>query len=145
MKRIMYTIAVLLLLAQAIQPDREVKTADPSLDLVTIAHPSPAIEVALRTACYDCHSNETRYPWYAFVTPLNWWIQKSHVKHGRHHFNMNQWGTYDQEDRKEVTEEAVEMLKEGEMPMPSYTWLHSDARLGDTTRQRLILFFDGLR
>jgi hypothetical protein len=145
MKRVLYIVAALLLVAQFVQPDRTVKATDPSMDLLALTHPSPAIAAALRSACYDCHSNETQYPWYAYVTPLNWWIQKSHVEHGRHHFNMNAWGSYNTEDRAEIVEDAQKMLKEGEMPVPSYTWLHSDARLADPTRLELAAFFSALR
>ena len=106
---------------------------------------SPQTRALAVAACFDCHSNETRYPWYAYITPVNWWLQKSHIEHGRHHVNFNEWGTYSAEDRAEVVEEGLELLKEGEMPVPSYTWLHADARLADSTRHELVAFFAALR
>lgn len=132
-------------LAQCIQPDRSVPVTDPEQGFLVMTKPSPEIINTLRAACADCHSNETRYPWYAYVTPVNWWVQESHVDHGRHHFNMDEWGSYSAEDRAEVAEEAVEMLKKNEMPLPSYAWLHGDAMLSEVDKEALIVFFDGLR
>ncbi len=132
-------------LAQCIQPDRSVPATDPDQGFVAMTNPSPEIAATLRVACYDCHSNETRYPWYAYITPVNWWVQESHVDHGRHHFNMDEWGSHSAEDRAEVAEEAVEMLKKGEMPLPSYTWLHADARLTDEERSALAAAFQALQ
>jgi hypothetical protein len=88
-------------------------------------------ELAVR-ACFDCHSNETRWPWYAGVAPLSWFIQ-DHVEEGRSKMNLSRW---DQE--WEEAHEAAEEVEEGEMPLSSYLRLHPEARLNDAERKELI-------
>nr|MBP6698044.1 heme-binding domain-containing protein [Flavobacteriales bacterium] len=94
-------------------------------------------------ACYDCHSGQPRYPWYMNITPLNWWMQ-GHINESREHFDVSAWGRVSGEKRAHWAEEAVEMIGEEEMPLPSYTWTHGDARLSDEQRLLLTNYFTGL-
>jgi mono/diheme cytochrome c family protein len=88
-------------------------------------------ELASR-ACFDCHSNETRWPWYAHVAPMSWLVQ-DHVDEGREVLNFSEWNRpYDEAD------EAGETVEAGEMPMAAYAWLHRDARLTPAERAALI-------
>ena len=96
---------------------------------------SAATRALAVTACFDCHSNETVWPWYADVAPLSWRLQR-HVDEGRAKLNFSEWGTGEQE-----TERIVESVREGEMPPGDYLLLHREARLSDTDRQALL---DGL-
>lgn len=87
-------------------------------------------------ACFDCHSNETVWPWYAYVAPMSWRVAE-HVEHGRGHLNFSEW------DRpNEDFEEVEKMLNEGEMPLWDYELFHSEAKLSPRETQQLI---DGLR
>lgn len=86
------------------------------------------------TTCFDCHSNETAWPWYSNVAPLSWLLQR-HVDEGRDDLNFSEWGT-DQE-----ADEIVESVRDGGMPTWDYLLLHPDARLSDADREALI---DGL-
>ena len=89
-----------------------------------------------RRACYDCHSNETEWPWYARVAPASWLVAED-VEEGREHLNFSVW-----DEPNEDLDEIVEVLEEGEMPLKKYTLLHPSARLTDEERQALI---QGLR
>lgn len=142
-KRIITGAIGLFVAAQAIQPDRTGTPGDPSADVMRIAETDPAIARTLRAACYDCHSQETTYPWYAYVTPVNFWLQH-HVNEGREELDLGAWGAKTAKWRNHKKKEALEMLKEGEMPLPSYTWLHSEARLTEQQRDSLIHFFERL-
>ena len=95
-------------------------------------------ELAVR-ACYDCHSNEVKTPWYGKVAPVSWWIT-NHVKEGRSALNFSEW----RGSRGEASHEAAESVSEGSMPPASYTWLglHSNAKLTPRERQELV---DGLK
>jgi hypothetical protein len=86
-------------------------------------------------ACYDCHSNETQYPWYTNVAPISWSLAL-HIDEGRQKLNFSEWNR-----RQEEADEAAETVKEGSMPLWSYELLHSDARLDADERRALI---DGL-
>ena len=88
-------------------------------------------ELAQR-ACFDCHSNETKWPWYSWVAPFSWLVQHD-VEEGREHLNFSEW---DKEQKH--ADEAAHEVEEGEMPLPYYTWLHGDAKLDDKERANLI-------
>jgi mono/diheme cytochrome c family protein len=102
----------------------------------SIAWDSPRTEELAQRACYDCHSNETTWPWYSNVAPGSWLIQ-SDVEEGRRKLNFSEW---DQVPR--AAREAVETVREGEMPPWYYTVLHPNAKLSDQEKQDLI---DGFR
>ena len=87
-------------------------------------------DLAVR-ACYDCHSNETTWPWYADLAPVSWLVQRD-VQEGRRALNFSDWGT---SSRRAF--EAAEVVLEGEMPPVYYTWMHSSAKLTDAERQSL--------
>lgn len=88
------------------------------------------------TACADCHSNETDWPWYSHVAPVSWLVTQD-VEEAREHFNVSEWGL----DRHNEGDEAAEMVREGEMPLQSYLLAHPEARLSQSEEQALI---DGL-
>src|SRR4028118_2135334 len=99
------------------------------------AHPiPPAAEGILRKACYDCHSNNTRYPWYANVQPLGWWLQH-HVDEGKESLNFSEWKTYSREDMPHILEELREEVEEGHMPLPSYLKMHDEANITATEKK----------
>ena len=77
----------------------------------------------MKENCYDCHSNQTIYPWYAEIAPVNYWLA-DHVKDGKKHFNVSAWKDYSIKKKDHKLEELLEMVEEGEMPLDSYTWLH---------------------
>lgn len=97
----------------------------------TIAVPD-AILSHLKSGCYDCHSNNTVYPWYSHVQPVAWWLN-SHIVEGKEHLNFDEFGNLDVESRSKMMEEMIEVIEEHEMPMASYTWLHPKARFNDST------------
>jgi mono/diheme cytochrome c family protein len=88
-------------------------------------------DLAVR-ACYDCHSNETVWPWYTSVAPISWLAVRD-VEEGRDELNYSQWGSGEQE-----VDEMVEATRKGEMPPAYYRWAHPSARLSDAETQQLI-------
>jgi hypothetical protein len=91
-------------------------------------------DIAAR-ACFDCHSNETRWPWYSNVAPVSWLVYRD-VQKGREELNFSQWGQGEQE-----VDEIVEVVQEGEMPLPIYLPTHPEARLSADEKQALIQGF----
>lgn len=89
-----------------------------------------------RGACYDCHSNETAWPWYARVAPASWLVAAD-VNEGRAHLNFSTW-----DQPNEDAEEIIEMVLEGRMPLKKYSLMHPEARLDDAARSTLV---EGLR
>ncbi|MBX2973112.1 MAG: heme-binding domain-containing protein [Flavobacteriales bacterium] len=130
--------------AQFFQPDRSVQPNDPEHDLIAVTRPSQDVQDLLRTVCYDCHGDSTTYPWYSYITPVNFWMQ-SHIDEGRAEFDMSSWGRRRAKWQRHKAEESVELIEAEEMPLPSYTWVHGDARLSAAQRTALMHFFSGLK
>jgi hypothetical protein len=98
---------------------------------------SGQIASLLRRACYDCHSNETVWPWYSRVAPTSWFVAR-HVNHARSHLNFSEWPQFDLEEQEHLFEEMWEEVSEGAMPLRSYLWMHSEARLSEAERDTLL-------
>ena len=88
----------------------------------------PEVEKILRNACFDCHSNESKYPWYSYVAPASWFIQ-DHINEGREELNFSIWNTYSEKRKDHKLEETIELVEKRIMPMESYLILHSEAKL----------------
>jgi hypothetical protein len=88
----------------------------------------PPVATVLREACFDCHSNETRWPWYASVPPVSLLVAHD-VETGRSHLNFSAWGTYNRFDRADMLDDACKRVTSGEMPIWPYRLLHPKARL----------------
>ena len=97
----------------------------------------PEVRTILRVSCYDCHSNETVWPWYSNVIPAKWFV-RGHVVEGRGHLNFSTWEQYPPQGAARKLEEVVEMVQEGKMPLPSYLRMHSDAALSPEGQTRII-------
>lgn len=143
-KKIGLGLLIVLVIGQFFQPGRDVPETDPGQDFLTMTQaPAPFAE-QIRTACYDCHSNDSQYPWYASISPVSWWLNQ-HIVEAREELNFSIWGSYPQKKKDHKLEECGEALVEGWMPLNSYTWMHGDADLPQEDRQRLAAWFNSLR
>ena len=127
-KKIIIGLLAFLVLIQFIRVDKTNPPVEPQNDFITITQAPAEVVSLLKTACYDCHSNETTYPWYFNVAPISWWA-KDHVNDGRKHLNYSIWGTYKKERQIHKLEEMYSEVEEGEMPLSSYTIMHGNAKL----------------
>jgi hypothetical protein len=98
---------------------------------------SPQTRALAVDACFDCHSNQTSWPWYSNIAPFSWLIQ-SDVDNGREALNFSEW------DHEQEGEDAVESVQDGSMPPDYYGWLHPKARLSSEERQALIRGFQAM-
>ena len=96
----------------------------------TIEWDSPQTEALARAACFDCHSNETTWPWYSYVAPISWFVA-DHVHEGRSKFNVSEWPSGE-------GDEAAKEVREGGMPLWEYTVLHPDAKLTQAEQSEFI-------
>jgi Haem-binding domain len=110
-------------------------------DLMATNPPPPDVAAQLHDSCYDCHSYETKWPWYSHIAPVSWLVA-SDVKDGRRHLNFSDWphSLPDREARR--WEDVSEELGYDEMPPAKYTWMHPKARLTSAERQHLINWAD---
>lgn len=98
---------------------------------------SPEVRTVLQRACYDCHSNSTKWPWYSYVAPVSWLVA-DHVHEGRRELNFTAWNLYPPEKQSKKLREVGEEVKEGKMPMESYVLMHGEAKLSDADKQLLL-------
>jgi len=96
----------------------------------------PDVARVLRTSCYDCHSNETAWPWYSRVAPASWLVAHD-VEEARGHLNFSSWGTYDDKRRAKLADEMWEEVEDGEMPLKVFLIAHPEARLSDAAKATL--------
>jgi len=96
----------------------------------------PEVTAVLRRVCFDCHSNETRWPWYAYVAPVSWWMVHD-VDEGRAELNFSEWGALPEQKRERRAAKLIEEIEEDAMPPKSYRRLHGDARVTEEELDRL--------
>jgi hypothetical protein len=128
---------------QFFQIDKTNPAQEEQQDLITIVSPPAEVSQMLQQACYDCHSHQTHYPWYASIQPVGWWL-KGHIDEGREHFNFSAWAKYDKEKKAHKAEEAAEEIGAAHMPIKPYLLTHPEARLSDEQRERLVHWFEAL-
>jgi hypothetical protein len=137
-KKIIIALLAVLVVIQFFRPEKNL--SDDNTYDVSTKYPVPEnVASILKVACNDCHANKTEYPWYAEVQPIAWWLS-SHVNDGKRHLNFSEFTKSPIARQNHKFEETIEMIKEGEMPLASYTWLglHSGAKLTDEQRQTLV-------
>ena len=110
-----------------VQPNHIGKTFDIPDDVKTI----------LNKACNDCHSNNTKYPWYAEIQPVAWWLN-NHIKDGKKDLNFSEFTKYRIRKQYVKLDEINKLVKEDEMPLDSYIWIHKYAKLTDTQKRIIV-------
>ncbi len=143
-KKVLIALALILLVMQAFRIDTTNPTSAPEKDFLTVTNTSAELASVIRTSCYDCHSNEVKYPWYTQIAPVSWWI-KHHVDEGKDELNFSEWADFSSRKADHKLKECIEFIEEGEMPTESYTLMHSDAKLNDAQKTALTAWFKSLR
>jgi hypothetical protein len=110
-------------------------------DLMAANPPPSPIAAMLHAACYDCHSSETRWPWYSHIAPISWLIV-SDVRDGREHLNLSDWPNDNPVRAAKRLENMSDEIGSGEMPLKKYTKIHADARLTESQRKELTDWLD---
>ena len=136
-KFIWIALVALVVIIQFIPANRPETMQDESGDLLTVEKVSEDIEQLLRTSCYDCHSNQTNYPFYAYLAPVSWLVVRD-VKKGREELNLSDWGTKDKVGKAKILTGIIDEVEDGDMPMPIYTAIHRNAKLDSLQRKQII-------
>lgn len=102
-----------------------------------------AVESIVKRSCFDCHSNETVWPWYSRVAPMSLFVSH-HVEEGREHLNFSEWKNLPAGEQKKLLDEILEEVEEGNMPLGSYTWIHGEAKLTGTDVNLMLRWLVGL-
>ncbi len=131
------SLIVLLIVMQLFRGDKPVVVKDNPQDIHQVMAIDTKVSQILKEACYDCHSNETIYPWYANVAPVSWLVNHD-VEEGREELNFSTWADYPVKRQNHKLEEVIELVEEGEMPMSIYKVTHPEARLSEEDIKLLV-------
>lgn len=146
-KKILKWTAILLVAAlvliQFIRPEKNMATEQNPNDIVAFYNTPAEVANILHKACYDCHSNNTNYPWYNNIQPVASWLA-DHIDEGKDELNFSKFGAFKTRRKLKKLKEIVEEVEESEMPLDSYTWMHSEAKLTEAERKTLIEWAKGL-
>lgn len=130
LKKIGWFLVVALVIAQFFRPEKNEGDLTSITTFINETNPPDDVHEILKSTCFDCHSNVTRYPWYNKITPVNYWIA-DHVRHGKGELNFSNWDAYSLKKKEHKIEETYEEVEKKHMPLESYTWMHSEAKLTD--------------
>lgn len=142
-RNIALALLIVFLAMQVFSVDKANPPVNENEEFFSVEEVPQDVAIMIKSACNDCHSHHTRYPWYSNIEPVSWWL-RGHIDHGRGNLNFSKWSSYTENERIHKVEECIEVLEERRMPFKSYTWMHPEARLDDASYERLIAYFQSL-
>ncbi len=143
LKKILLFLLIALIVIQFVHPQRN-KSDEAQANYIGNIHAIPEeVKSILTKACMDCHSNNSRYPWYTNFQPFDWWIS-GHINDGKKELNFDEFTNRSLRYQYHKLEETIKMVKEDEMPLNSYLWIHKDAKLTQDEKSKLINWADGI-
>ncbi len=139
--KIVKIIAIVLLVVfvgiQFIPSSRNQSDSVPETDFMLVNDVPENIQNKLQVSCYDCHSNNTQYPWYNKVQPVAWFLE-DHIKEGKAELNFNEWNSLSTRRKTSKLRSIIKQIENGEMPLDSYTFIHRDARFSEAEAEEII-------
>jgi len=134
LKKILLGLFIVFIVIQFIRPARNQSGQVLSTDITkTINIPDKILDV-FKNSCYDCHSNDTRYPWYVNIQPMGWFMA-NHIKKGKTNLNFSEFGTYSKRKQANKLRAISKSVNDGSMPISSYTIMHTDAKLSEENKK----------
>lgn len=140
-KKIAWILLIALIVIQFFPTMENKSDVVPATDLIQSHEVPSQVATIMHNACYDCHSNNTDYPWYNHVQPSSWFLE-GHIKEAKEHLNFNEFNTYSRKKQKEKLENIRQMVDEDKMPLTSYKLLHWDANLSKSERKKITDWVD---
>ncbi len=136
-KKIVLVTLLVFCAMQFVRTERNSNISSQPADLITHFNVPANVAGILKTSCYDCHSNNTNYPWYSNIQPIGWLLSK-HVSDGKIDLNFNEFTTYSQRRQLSKLKSILNSIKDRSMPLTSYTLLHRDAKISAENKALLI-------
>ncbi|MCO4779695.1 MAG: heme-binding domain-containing protein [Flavobacteriaceae bacterium] len=146
--KIVKIIALILLVGfvgiQFVPTDLNQSDTVPKTDFLLVNNTQENISALLQESCYDCHSNNTEYPWYNKVQPVGWFLE-DHINEGKEELNFNEWDAYSNRRKNSKLKSIISQVKDDEMPLASYTLIHKDAKLSNSEKTLIIDYMKNLK
>ncbi len=136
-KKIASVLLIVLVIIQFFQPRRNRSDIISQADIASTLNVPVIVHNILNNACYDCHSNNTNYPWYSNVQPFGWLLSK-HIRNAKAELNFNEFGTYTKRRQISKLDGIANSIEDGSMPLSSYKLLHKKARLSKEDKALII-------
>ena len=136
-KKIFLVLLVVFIAIQFRWPARNVSNKVSPTDISKLVRVPDGVQVLLRNACYDCHSNNTKYPWYVNIQPMGW-LMANHIKQGKSVLNFSEFGNYSARKQLSKLTGIANSIKDDIMPLSSYKWMHKNARI-DKDKKAIII------
>jgi hypothetical protein len=136
-RRIIMAGAVIGVVAQAFRPERSNPASDPSLSIRRDPLMTPDVLELMDRSCFDCHTNETRWPWYTNLTPVNFLVARD-VARGRQRVNLSNWLSYAPGRRASLLEQMVDEVSDSSMPLAPYRLMHPEASWSDEEKKTFL-------
>lgn len=143
-KKILIAVVVIFALMQLIRIDKTNPETVLENDFISVNAPPAEIAEMLKTSCYDCHSNESVYPWYSNVAPVSWMLKK-HINEAREHLNFSEWALYGAKDQAHALKECSKEVEKGKMPLSSYLIIHNESKLSEEQAASLVAYFKSFK
>jgi len=147
MKRILKISLLVLLVAfiaiQFFPTEKNQSDVVPKTDFLLVNNPPKNINTLLQESCYDCHSNNTDYPWYSKIQPTAWFLE-DHIADGKDELNFNTWDELTDRRKKSKLKSIISQIEDDEMPLSSYTLIHRDAILSDSDKSAIEDYMNSL-
>jgi hypothetical protein len=137
MKKILLFLLIILVVIQFFRPKKNISTELMPNTIAAVYTVPDSVERVLKVACYDCHSNNTRYPWYNNIQPVAWWLN-NHVNEGKKELNFDEFKSFTPRRQYNKMKSLVREINQDGMPLDSYTWIHKDAILDPAQKQLLV-------
>ena len=144
LKKFLFIFLIALVVIQFFHPKRNKTTSDQPNYIGKVYAVPDDVKSVLEKACNDCHSNNTRYPWYCNFQPIDWWTNK-HILDGKRHLNFDEFNNKSPRYQYNKIGECKEQIEKGEMPINSYLWIHKDAKLTQAEKNTLFAWTESIR
>jgi len=132
-----FSVLIIFIAIQFARPRHNISLEIPRNDFLVVTNASDDIITLMKSSCYDCHSNNTDYPWYGEIAPISWWISYQ-IDKGKHDLNFSEWGAFSKNKRLHNLNKMIEIMEEKTMPVESYIQTHPKAKLSQEQNDQLI-------
>ncbi len=144
LRRLLVVLLIAFIAIQFFRPKKNITEGAQPNNIASVYPVPDHVKGILAKACNDCHSNNTKYPWYNNIQPVAWWLA-DHVEEGKRELNFDEFASYSLRKQYKKLEEVNGQVKEGEMPLKSYTWIHGDAKLTNDEKLALAEWVESTR
>jgi len=140
-KIILLILTIVFVGIQFIPTKRNQSESVPNTDFMIVNNVPNNIKATLQTSCYDCHSNNTSYPWYNTVQPVAWFLE-NHIEEGKAELNFSEWDNYSNRRKKSKLKSIVSQIKDNKMPLSSYTFIHKNTIISNNQKKEIIAWIN---